>query len=169
MEQAMAGGGAEKVTIMQKGEHGEMCSNDEREWCLRQVRDGFWRWSVTLQCATKSEPAFDLEIAFATWINEIASEHGSGSCISYVRLIERHDSGGQMFRVLLENVPDRMKCSWKVRWGELSGGTAWDRPLETEPGTMFERLVRVEHCHIEAQIGWNKAVCPGEQVQRRGA
>jgi hypothetical protein len=141
-----------------------MCSSDELEWCLSQVRDGFWKWFVTLQCfqQTGADQASHSEIAFATWIHEIAAEHGRSPCISYIRTIELSSRGETLSHVLLEDVPDRMKQFWKSRWRQLSGGAATDRPLH-EAEALFEHFVRGERCDIECSIGWNVTVCRAER------
>jgi hypothetical protein len=150
-----------------------MDSLDEVEMCFEFVRDGMWDWFLTLKHPREIAPKYtakryeNAEEAFMVWMDEMASEHGGGSGISYVRVIEKRDTGDILFHVLLRDVPEEFwQRQWKRRWYELSAGSAWDRRLDAGIERLIQYLFYRVRCDIEISIAGSEIFFPAGEHAR---
>jgi hypothetical protein len=139
--------------------------DEDRETCFKTIRDGWWDWFLTLKFPPTPSPKYhavryeDPEDAFMEWFDEIQSEHGEGSCLPYVRVIERRENGDVLFHVLLHGVPEGIQRHWRMRWWELSAGAAWDRKLDAGIEKLFAYLFYKVHCDIEYGTFMDAILC----------
>ncbi len=135
-----------------------MYGNEDLEQCLELVRTIGWDWFVDLKYPRQRNPRYaegclpDPGDCFTQWVDEIECEHGHGQCITSARAIERRENDDLLFHTLLVGVPEDLKRHWRIRWNEISGGTAWDRPLDSGIERLFAYFVRKVGCDIEVNL-----------------
>jgi hypothetical protein len=126
------------------------------EECFEFVRDGMWRQFLTLKYPREVGPKYvwkrydSPDDAFEVWMDEMTQEHGGGENISYVRVIERKDTGDVLLHILLPWISAKY-CDrhWKWRWYELCGGAAWDRKLDDRIEGLIKYFFYSLRCDIE--------------------
>ena len=139
------------------------------DWVTR----GGWTWFVTLKYPLEGSPkhtgwrASNAEDAFSSWICEMVDPHERDGFDSYMRVIEQRENGDTLFHVLLRTYPcNWFLKKWRWRWFQISGGSSWERPLDTKIVGLFRYFFYKVHCDIEYNIAGESALLRAAEYQR---
>ena len=131
------------------------------DWVTR----GTWTWFVTLKYPKEKSHkhqgsrASSAEVAFECWTTEMLMGNGTRELDSYLCAIERRNNGDTLFHVLLfKGSNDQELSNWRWRWFEISGGSSWERRLDSKIVGLFRHFFFKVHCDIEYNIAGESAL-----------
>ena len=84
------------------------------------------------------------------WIGWIGQNYGDG--VSYVVAIERKERGDCLLHVLLCDIPEEDRWSWRMQWRDVSGSGAWDRTFDNRVEGLFRYFYFKVNCKIIASF-----------------
>jgi hypothetical protein len=139
------------------------------DWVTRNL----WNWFVTLKYPKEKSPkhrdsrASSAEVAFEWWTTEMLMWDGKPELDSYLCAIERRNNGDTLFHVLLcKGFNDPELSNWRWRWFEISGGSSWERPLDSKIVGLFRYFFFRVHCDIKYNIAGESALFLATDYQR---
>jgi len=135
-----------------------MSVDDDKEWCLRQVREGNWGWFITLRFPRVVDPNFagnrcnNPHDAFIQWRQEIEWDEGLAE-LDYVLVKELRENGEWQWHVLLPDVSTSRRRYLRYVWRQLSAGRTWEREIKPDVERLFHYFVYRRGLPIECSVG----------------